>query len=83
MRSRGACRRVLKPRAAWEGPLGTSCCYQSDPGNPTVRDERGAHGNVNYGGIRNPLLGSKERMSDTLRLRLCAPCFYPTLIPEN
>jgi len=33
---------------------------------------------VDYGGIRNPLLGSKERMSETLHLRLRALCFYPT-----
>jgi hypothetical protein len=75
---RGVCRRVLKPRAVWEGPLGKSCCCQPDSGKPTVRDERGAHGDVNYGGIRNPLLGSKERRSETLHLRLHAPCFYPT-----
>jgi hypothetical protein len=78
MPPRGVCRRVLEPRAAWEGPLGKSCCCQPDSGNPTVRDERGAHGDVDYGGIRNPLLGSKERRSETLRLRLHAPCFYPT-----
>jgi len=75
---RGVCRRVLEPRAAWEGPLGKSCCCQPDSGKPTVRDERGAHGDVDYGGIRNPLLGSKERTSETLHLRLHAPCFYPT-----
>lgn len=83
MQSRGVCRRVLKPQSAWEGSLGKSCCCQPDSGNPTVRDERGAHGNVNYGGIRNPLLLSKERMSETLRLRLCAPCFYPTEQPTR
>ena len=41
-------------------------------------DERGAHGDVDYGGIRNPLLVSKERRSETLHLRLHVPCFYPT-----
>jgi hypothetical protein len=82
MRPRGVCRRVLEPRAAWEGPLGKSCCCQPDSGKPTVRDERGAHGDVDYGGIRNPLLGSKERRSETLHLRLHAPCFYPTLWPR-
>jgi hypothetical protein len=79
MRPRGVCRRVLEPRAAWEGPLGKSRCCQPDSGKPTVRDERGAHGDVDYGGIRNPLLGSKERRSETLHLRLHAPCFYPTI----
>ena len=31
------------------------------------------------GGIRNPFLGSKERMSGTLHRWLHTPCFYPTL----
>ena len=54
MHPRGVCRRVLKLRGAWEGPLGESCCCQPDSGNPTVRDERGACGNVSYGGTRIP-----------------------------
>ena len=54
MYPRGVCRRVLKLRGAWEGPLGKSCCCQPDSGNPTVRDERGACGNVSYGGTRIP-----------------------------
>jgi hypothetical protein len=32
----------------------SSYCRQPDSGNPTVRDERGAYGNVGYGGGRNP-----------------------------
>ena len=51
---------------------------QPDSGNPTVRDERGADGNVSYGGIRNPLHTLKRCMSETLCLRLRAPYFYPT-----
>jgi len=51
---------------------------QPDSGNPTVRDERGACGNVNYGGTRNPLHIPKGCMSETLCLRLRAPYFYPT-----
>ena len=35
---------------------------QPDSGNPTVRDERGAYGNVSYGGIRNPLHKLKRCM---------------------
>ena len=54
----------------------TDC--QPDSGNPTVRDERGAYGNVSYGGIRNPLHTLKRCMSETLCLRLRAPYFYPT-----
>ena len=51
---------------------------QPDSGNPTVRDERGAYGNVSYGGIRNPLHKLKRCMSETLCLRLRAPYFDPT-----
>jgi hypothetical protein len=51
---------------------------QPDSGNPTVRDERGAYGNVSYGGIRNPLHTPKGCRTETLCLRLRAPYFYPT-----
>ena len=51
---------------------------QPDSGHPTVRDERGAYGNVSYGGMRNPLHTLKRCMSETLCLRLRAPYFYPT-----
>ena len=54
----------------------TDC--QPGSGNPTVRDERGAYGNVSYGGTRNPLHKLKRCMSETLCLRLRAPYFYPT-----
>ena len=50
---------------------------QPDSGNPTVRDERGACGNVGYGGTRNPQHIPKGCMSETLCLRLRAPYFYP------
>ena len=51
---------------------------QPDSGNPTVRDERGACGNVNHGGTMNPLHLPKGCMSETLCLKLRAPYFYPT-----
>jgi len=54
----------------------TDC--QPDLGNPTVRDERGAYGNVSYGGTRNPLHTPKGCRTETLCLRLRAPYFYPT-----
>lgn len=40
--------------------------------------ERGAYGNVNYGGTRNPLHTPKGCRTETLCLRLRAPYFYPT-----
>src|SRR5215468_8338388 len=54
----------------------TDC--QPDSGNPTVRDERGAYGNVSYGGTRTPLHTPKGCRTETLCLRLRAPYFYPT-----
>ena len=53
-------------------------CCQPASGNPTVRDERGACGNVSHGGIRNPLHKPKGCMMETLHLKLSAPYFYPT-----
>jgi hypothetical protein len=54
----------------------TDC--QPDSGNPTVREERGAYGNVSDGGTRNPLHTPKGCRTETLCLRLRAPYFYPT-----
>lgn len=54
----------------------TDC--QPGSGNPTVRDERGAYGNVSYGGTRNPLHIPKGCRTETLCLRWRAPYFYPT-----
>jgi len=44
----------LNGKGAGEMPL-----LPPDSGNPTVRDERGACGNVSYGGTRNPLHNRK------------------------
>ena len=59
----------------------TDC--QPDSGNPTVRDERGACGNVGYGGTRHPPRRSKERESETLCLKSYAPHFYPTATVDS
>jgi len=56
---RGVYGRALKPREVWEGPVGTGDGCQPDAGNPTVRDERGACGNMNHGGTRTPLHNRK------------------------
>jgi hypothetical protein len=53
---------------------------EPDWGNPTVRDRRGACGNVDHGGTRHPPRVSKERVLETLRLKLRAPQFYPDLL---
>ncbi len=80
---RGAYGRAFTLREVWEGPPGTCCCCQPDSGNPTVRDERGAYGNVNQGGIRNPLHIPKGCKSETLHLQLRASYFYPTAISQQ
>ena len=50
---------------------------EPDWGKPTVRDRRGACGNVDHGGTRHPPRVSKERVLETLHLQLCAPQIYP------
>ena len=50
---------------------------EPDWGKPTVRDRRGACGNVDQGGTRPPPRLSKERVLETLHLQLCAPQIYP------
>src|SRR5262249_16170732 len=52
---------------------------EPDWGKPTVRDRRGACGNVDHGGTRHAPRVSKERVLETLRLKLCAPQIYPDL----
>ena len=56
---------------------------RSEPawGKPTVRDRRGACGNVDHGGTRHPPRVSKERVLETLHLKLCVPQIYPDSDP--
>ena len=46
-------------------------------GHPTGADRRGACGNVDHGGIRNPPRLSKERVMVTLCRKSRAPQLYP------
>ena len=57
---------------------GLGSLFKANAANPTVRDERGACGNVGYGGTRNPSHIPKGCVSETLCLRLRALYFYPT-----
>src|SRR5437764_7163096 len=43
---RGACEPALNPRRRWEDPRKKGQGFKPDSGNPTVRDYRGASGNV-------------------------------------
>jgi hypothetical protein len=63
---------------AWYGKA-TTGKPRSEPdwGKPTVRDRRGACGNVDHGGTRTPPRLSKERVLVTLHLQSCAPQIYP------
>jgi hypothetical protein len=77
---RGVCERALKPPSVGEGyamnePMITGC--QPDSGNPTVRDERGACGNVTVMGVGLRATGKPvERPPNPKMVR--ALYFYPT-----
>jgi hypothetical protein len=73
---RGVCESARELRTVWEGDR-REARSAPDWGHPTVRDRRGACGNVDHGGTRHPPRLSKERVLETLRLKLCAPQFYP------
>jgi hypothetical protein len=64
---------VLRCRKTLRGKPGS----ERYSGNPTVADRRGACGNVDHGGMRNPPRLSKERVMVTLGLKSRAPQFYP------
>jgi len=53
---------------------------EPDSGNPTVRDRRGAWGNVADGGTRIPPSIPKGLVSETLHLQVRAPQLYPDRI---
>jgi hypothetical protein len=60
----------------WEGPRKKCQGFKPDPGNPAVRDYRGASGNVSHGGNVHRLR-SKERETEPPHRELGAPGFYP------
>ena len=49
-----------------------------DEGFAKLTAAAGDEGDGDHGGITDPLRASRERRSETLYLRLHAPCFYPT-----
>src|SRR5215472_14171747 len=60
----------------WEGPRKKCQGFKPDPGNPAVRDYRGASGNVSHGGNVHPSCNRKsgKRKPPTYS---GAPDFYP------
>ena len=59
-------------------PTRRESLFKANAANPTVRNERGACGNVSHGRTMNPLHKPKRCMMETLHLKLSAPYFYPT-----
>ena len=88
----GVCVRALKFQVKWEGFLGKCHCRQPDSGNPTVRDEKGACGNVGQR-LEGEQLTRSSRLrrgvylkstAQMLNWRSRAPYFYPTsLVPQS
>jgi hypothetical protein len=73
---RGACEPALNPRRRWEDPRKKGQGFKPDSGNPTVRDYRGASGNVATVEMRSHLATERAGMV-TLHLQADAPEFYP------
>ena len=73
---RGACEPALNPRRRWEDPRKKGQGLKPDSGNPTVRDYRGASGNVARVEMRSHLATERAGMV-TLHLQADAPEFYP------
>jgi len=83
MRARGVCAPALELPLAWEGPhparWRAEPRSEPDSGNPTVRDRRGALGNVVYGGIRIPPHNRKS----ACRKLSTSGCARPDSIPTT
>ena len=77
MRVRGGYESAFKLPPSWEGPVGTAKVANRTREIRPCGMTRGACGNVDHGGTRNPPRVSKERVLETLRLQLCAPQIYP------
>jgi hypothetical protein len=61
----------------WEGPRKKCQGFKRDPGNPAVRDYRGASGNDSHGGNVHPPRNRKSGETETPHLQLGAPDLYP------
>ena len=78
MQPRGVCRRVLKPRVIWEGPLGKAAAANRTREIRPSGMRGGLCGNVIQGGTRILPCNRKSRVVLNLRLKIHAPHFYPT-----
>jgi hypothetical protein len=73
---RGVCEPALNPRRSWEDSRQKGQGFKPDSGKPTVRDYRGASGNVVTVEMRSHLATERAGMV-TLHLQTDAPELYP------
>src|SRR6516225_8048629 len=63
----------------WEGPRKKCQGFKPDPGNPAVRDYRGASGNVSHGGNVHPSCNRKSRKRKPPTYSVARPISIPIL----
>src|ERR1700757_834646 len=80
MGARGGDASAFKLPSSWEGPVGKAKAANRTREIRPCGMIRGACGNVDHGGTRNPPCISKEQGQETLHLKLCAPQFYPNWV---
>src|SRR5215472_8207850 len=61
----------------WEGPRKKCQGFKPDPGNPAVRDYRGASGNVSHGGNVHPSYNRKSRKRKPPTYSVARPISIP------
>src|SRR6516165_4549037 len=61
----------------WEGPRKKCQGFKPDPGNPAVRDYRGASGNVSHGGNVHPSCNRKSRKRKPPTYSVARPISIP------
>src|SRR5215471_20830368 len=61
----------------WEGPRRKCQGFKPDPGNPAVRDYRGASGNVSHGGNVHPSYNRKSRKRKPPTYSVARPISIP------
>jgi hypothetical protein len=67
----------------WEGPRNKCQGFKPDPGNPAVRDYRGASGNVSHGGNVHPSCNRKSRKRKPPTYSVARPISIPIEASET
>ena len=65
----------------WEGPRKKCQGFKPDPGDPAVRDYRGASGNVSHGGNVHPSCNRKSRKWNPPTYSVARPISIPIQSP--